>query len=61
MWDREDYLAEGRKQLNDTNVYEETTFGEKELADLSRRSNDVFKRLKSMKCISEKELKYFLF
>ena len=59
MWDRSDYLAEGRKQLEDKNSYEETDFSEKDLSNFVWKSNDLFRELYSRKHITERQLKYF--
>ena len=59
-WDREDYLAEGYKQLNDESIYVDIKHStDKTLSDLIEKSNKFFKRLNRKKIISEKELKYF--
>ena len=60
VWDREDYLAEGYKQLNDESIYVDIKHSTvKTLSDLIEKSNNFFKRLNRKKIISEKELKYF--
>ena len=60
VWDREDYLAEGYKQLSDTSTYVEIKkYNDKLLSQLTEKSNKFFKRLYNNKLISEKELKYF--
>ena len=60
VWDREDYLAEGYKQLNDESIYVDIKHStDKTLSDLIEKSNNFFKRLNRKKIISEKELKYF--
>ena len=47
MWDREDYLAEGYKQLSDESTYVEVKHSnDKTLSDLIEKSNNFFKRLK---------------
>ena len=57
--DREDYLAEGYKQLSDTSTYVEVKkYNDQLLSQLTERSNKFFKWLYNNK-ISEKELKYF--
>ena len=59
-WDREDYLAEGYKQLNGESIYVDIKHStDKTLSDLIEKSNNFFKRLNRKKIISEKELKYF--
>ena len=60
VWDREDYLAEGYKQLTDesTNV-EVKHFNDKTLSDIIVKMYSFFKRLNKKRIISEKELKYF--
>ena len=60
VWDREDDLAEGYKQLNDESIYVDIKHStDKTLSDLIEKSNNFFKRLNRKKIISEKELKYF--
>ena len=62
VWDREDYLAEGYKQLSDTFTYGEVNkYNEKLLSQLIEKSNSFFRSLCDKKLISEKELRYFLF
>ena len=60
VWDREDYLAEGYKQLNDESIYVNMKHSsDKTLSDLIEKSNNFFIRLNRKKIIPEKELKYF--
>ena len=60
VWDREDYLAEGYKQLWDTSTYVEVKKDNDQLlSQLTEKINKFFKRLYNNKLISEKELKYF--
>ena len=60
VWDREDYLPEGYKQLSDTSTYTEVKkYNDKLLLQLTEKSNKFFKRLYNNKLIGEKELKYF--
>ena len=60
VWDREDYLAEGYKQLSDTSTYAEVKkYNYKLLSQLTEKSNKFLKRLYNNMLISEKELKYF--
>ena len=62
VWDREDYLAEGYKQLSDSSTYVEVkNYREKLLVDLIEKSNKIFKKLCNKKVITEKELKYFTY
>ena len=62
MWDREDYLAEGYKQLNDESIYVDIKHStDKTLSDLIEKSNNFFKRLNKKRIILEKEPKYFLY
>ena len=56
IWDREDYLAEGYRQLSDIKK-----FNQKLMSDFTEKSNRIFKGLCNMKLITEKELKYFSF
>ena len=60
LWDREDYLAEGYKQLSDKSIYVNVKHSNgKTLSYLIEKSSNFFKRLNSKKIISYKELKYF--
>ena len=60
VWDSEDYLAEGYKQLNVESIYVDIKHStDKALPDLTEKSNNFFKRLNRKKIISEKKLKYF--
>ena len=61
IWDRDDYLQEASKQLQDTNIYEDVKFNENILTGLVERSSKIFNRLYICKLISEKELKYFTY
>ena len=60
VWDREDYIAEARKQLSDKSVYRDVNFKSKILQDIAETSNGIFKNLKRKGKITEKELKYFV-
>ena len=43
VWDREDYLAEGYKQLSDSSTYVEVkNYKKKVLVDLTKKSNKIF-------------------
>ena len=59
VWDRNDYLTEAEKQLEDPNVYRKFAFKDKTLSQLVDFSNKFFKNLKMKGHITEKELKYF--
>ena len=60
LWDHEDYLAEGYKQLNDESIYGDVKHSnDKTLSDPIEKSNNFFKRFNRKKNISDKELKYF--
>ena len=59
VWDRNDYLREAEKQLEDSNVYRKVVFKDKILSQLVDCSNRFFKNLKTKGHITEKELKYF--
>ena len=59
LWDREDYLAEAEKQLQDVDIYQDTDFQESDLLDLVEKSNSMTKSLGRKNLITEKELKYF--
>ena len=61
IWDRDNYLQEASKQLQDTNIYEDVKFNENILTGLVERSSKIFNRLYICKLISEKELKYFTY
>ena len=59
VWDRNYYIKEAEKQLNDTNVYKDVYFKDKLLKELVRTSNKLFQNLKAKGKISDKQLKYF--
>ena len=62
VWDREDYLAEGYRQLSDENVYGEVLdFKEDFFTGLVRKSDNLFRRLNKKGVLTDKELKYFLY
>ena len=61
VWDREDYLAVGYKQLCDTSTYVEVNkYNDQLLSHLTEKSNKLFKRLYNNKLISEKDLNIFI-
>ena len=41
LWDREDYLVEAEKQLQDVDIYEDTDFKESDLVKLVEKSNNM--------------------
>ena len=59
VWDRENYIAETSKQLNDDSVYKSVKCKDNILQDLVEKSNGIFKGLKQKGKITEKQLKYF--
>ena len=59
VWDREDYIAQASKQLNDESVYKSVKFKDKIPQYLVEKSNGIFKGLKQKGKITEKQLKYF--
>ena len=59
VWCRDNYIKEAENQLRDNTVYKDVYFEETMLSDLVYKSNKFFKSLRSPKCITEKELKYF--
>ena len=62
VWDREDYLAEGYKQLSDSSTYVDVkNYREKLLVDLIEKSNKIFRKLCNKKVITEQKLKYFTY
>ena len=54
VWDREDYIAEASKQLNDEGVYKKVKFKDKILQELAKKSNCVFNGLKQKGKVTEK-------
>ena len=55
IWDREDYLAEGYRQLSDHLTYTNVKkFNQKLMSDLTKKSNRIFKELYNKKLITEK-------
>ena len=61
VWDRVDYIKEAQKQLKDENVYKKVNFKDQNLPELVDKSNHFFKRLKAKGCITDKNLKYFIY
>ena len=59
MWDRNDYIVEAEKQLNNKSVYKSVIFKEKFLQDLAETNNNIFKSLRVKDKITERQLKYF--
>ena len=59
VWDRNDYLREAEKQLEDQNVYRKVAFKDKILCLLVVCSNRFYMNLKMKGHITKKELKYF--
>ena len=54
--DRDDYLAEGERQLKGENVYRNINFNEKLIEDLTQYSNKIFKDLRRGEYLTEKQL-----
>ena len=54
LWDREDYLAEAEKQLQDFDIYEDTDFKESDLVKLVEKSNNHRKKSLSIFLINIK-------
>ena len=61
VWDRNDYIKEAEKQLNDTNLYKDVCFNAKLLQELVGTSNKLFQNLKAKGNISDKQPKYFTY
>ena len=61
VWDRNDYIQETEKQLNDINVYKDVCFNDKHFKELVGTSNKLFQNLKTKRKISDKQLKYFTY
>ena len=61
VWDRNDYVLEAEKQLNDPSVYRDVSNGENILPKLSEASNKMFSSLRRKGFITEKQLKYFTY
>ena len=61
LWDREDYLAEAEKQLQDIDIYEDSDFKESDLVKLVEKSNTMFQSLRKKNLIAENERKYFCY
>ena len=60
-WDRQDYLKEAERQLNDSSIYKEVRVTEKDLVDSVDKSNKIFVDLERRNIIHEKEKNYFKF
>ena len=61
VWNRVDYLAEGKSHLSHNSTYKEVIFGEEELVKRIKQSNRMFKQLLSKKSIPSEEHKYFIY
>ena len=61
VWDGVDYIKEALKQLKDENVYKKVNFKDQNLSELVDKRNHFFKGLKTKGCITDKNLKYFLY
>ena len=57
VWDREDYIKEANSQLNDSEVYEETSFDAQFLSDVIFRT---LNKMKSKEEITDKNIEYFM-
>ena len=56
LWDRENYIVEPSKQLNDGSVYKSTKCEDKILQDLAEKSSGIFKGLKQKGKIIKEQL-----
>ena len=61
VWDREGYIAEADRQLNDNETYERSSLKDVDLVKLVEKSNIIFQSLRKRKLITEEELKYFTY
>ena len=61
VWDRNDYIKEAQKELNDTNVYKDVSFKDKLLEELVGTCNKLFRYLEAKGKISDKKLNYFTY
>ena len=61
VWDRNDYIKEAQKELNDTNVYKDVSFNHKLLEELVGTCNKLFRILKAKGKISDKKVNYFTY
>ena len=59
VWGRVDYIKEVQKQLKDENLYKKINFKDQNLSELIDKSNQFFKVLRTNRCITDKNLKYF--
>ena len=59
VWDREDYLAETDRQLQDNETYESSSFKDADLVNLVEETNHIFQSLKKRKLMTEEEPKHF--
>ena len=57
VWDREDYVKEAMSQLNNTEVYEETTFEKDKISELISKT---LGKMKEKGEISDKNVEYFM-
>ena len=61
VWERNDYIKEGERQLGDRSVYQKVNLKEKLLYELIDERNSSFKEIKKIGCIPDKTLKYFIY
>ena len=61
VWNRNDYIKEAEKQLNDTSVYKDLSFIDRLLQELVATSNKLFQNLKAKGKINDKQLKYYTY
>ena len=60
VWDREGYIAEADRQLNDNKTYERSSLKDVDLVKLVEKSNIIFQSLRKRKLITEEELSILL-
>ena len=61
VWNRNDYIKEAEKQLNDTSVYKDLSFIDRLSQELVATSNKLFQNLKANGKINDKQLKYYTY
>ena len=59
VWNKEDYLTEADRQLQDNEMYKISSFKDGDLVKLVEKSNSIFQSFLRRKPIAEKELNYF--
>ena len=61
VWGRNDYLSEAERQFSGTKVYRDVSNTENILSKILETSNRMFRSLKRIEFLTEKQMKYFTY